>query len=663
MRIVTGIAFAITLAVMAAAQQPARVPSQSDSATQQASPDSASLLSDNATQRPAPKSAEPSVGVPDAVSASPQLSLEAVKAGTAILPVPPSAHEIAEAKKQFSAGMKLRSAHKNEAAFDKFERASQLNPHNVEYATARELTRQRLVMDALERGNKAMQAKNEVVATAEFQRALQYDSSNEFARQRLNDSVWENNPPPSRNLRVVQKSVEVALSPTSERKDFHFRGDSRALLTQVAKAYGITAMIDDSVPTRRVHFDIEDVNFATAMEAATRVTKTFWIALSGSQMYLVADTLENRRNFERLAIRTFYLPGITSPQELAEMVNALRVILDIRYIAQNPAESSITIRAPFPFVEAAGKLIESLAGGRPQVILDVKVFQISSSLLRQLGTQLPTQFTMFNISPALIASLGAGAQDLINQLIASGGINQANAQGIQALLAQLQQSSQSSLLSQPVATFGGGLTLMGLTGTPPGTTINLNLNESDVRNLEHVALRASQNTPAVMRIGERYPIVNATFAPIYNNAAISQVLGNQSYIAPFPSFNFEDLGLNLKATPIIHSNTDVSLKIELNIRTLGGQSVNGIPIILNREYTGSITLKNDETGVVAGLISKADSRSLAGYPFLSRIPVVTYATAQHDKNVNKDDLLVVMTPHIVRMARDEGFAVQLPVGH
>ncbi len=432
MRIVTGIAFAITLAVMAAAQQPARVPSQSDSATQQASPDSASLLSDNATQRPAPKSAEPSVGVPDAVSASPQLSLEAVKAGTAILPVPPSAHEIAEAKKQFSAGMKLRSAHKNEAAFDKFERASQLNPHNVEYATARELTRQRLVMDALERGNKAMQAKNEVVATAEFQRALQYDSSNEFARQRLNDSVWENNPPPSRNLRVVQKSVEVALSPTSERKDFHFRGDSRALLTQVAKAYGITAMIDDSVPTRRVHFDIEDVNFATAMEAATRVTKTFWIALSGSQMYLVADTLENRRNFERLAIRTFYLPGITSPQELAEMVNALRVILDIRYIAQNPAESSITIRAPFPFVEAAGKLIESLAGGRPQVILDVKVFQISSSLLRQLGTQLPTQFTMFNISPALIASLGAGAQDLINQLIASGGINQANAQGIQA---------------------------------------------------------------------------------------------------------------------------------------------------------------------------------------------------------------------------------------
>lgn len=203
---------------------------------------------------------------------------------------------------------------------------------------------------------------------------------------------------------------------------------------------------------------------------------------------------------------------------------------------------------------------------------------------------------------------------------------------------------------------------MGVSATPP-IAVNVSINESDVRNLEHVSLRTSQNNPAVLKIGERYPIVNATFAPIYNSSAISQVVGNQSYVAPFPSFNFEDLGLNMKATPIIHSNTDVSLKIELNIRTLGNQTVNGIPIILNREYTGSITLKNEESGVVAGLLSKEDSRSLSGYPFLSRVPVATYATAEHTKNENDDELLIVMTPHILRMASSEGFTVQLPVGH
>ena len=584
------------------------------------------------------------------------------KPGASIVPAPPTSRDVAEAKKQFAAGAKLQSAGKPAEAFEKFKTASQLDPRNVEYATARELTRQHLVMEALDRGNKALLANNEVVATAEFRQALEIDPTNEFARQRLHDAMWEDSSASGRTLQVAQQSIEVALSPDSKPRDFHFRGDSRSLLTQVARAYGITATIDDSVRTRSVRFDIDRVTFAEAMEAATSVTKTFWIALSGSQMYVVADTAENRRNFERLAIRTFYLSDVSTPQELTELVNALRVILDIRFILQNAAQSTITIRAPQPVVEAASQLVESLVGGRPQVMLDVRVYQVSSSLARQMGVQWPTQFTMFNISPALIASLGPVAQNLINQLIASGGINQANSQAIQALLAQVQQSSQNPILSTPFATFGGGLTLMGLSWTPP-LTVNLNVNESDVRNLEHVDLLASQNTPALMRIGERYPIVNATFAPIYNSTAISQVLGNRSYIAPFPSFNFEDLGLNLKATPIIHSNTDVSLKIELNIRTLGAQTNNGIPIILNREYVGSITLKNEESGVVAGLISKEDARSLSGYPFLSRVPGVSYAASVHDKNVNDDELLVVMTPHIVRMARSEGFAVQLPVGH
>ena len=146
------------------------------------------------------------------------------------------------------------------------------------------------------------------------------------------------------------------------------------------------------------------------------------------------------------------------------------------------------------------------------------------------------------------------AQNLINQLIASGGINRANSQAIQALLAQLQNSTTSSILGQPFVTFGGGLTLFGLNAGGVGITPTFSLNTSEIQTLEHVTLRASHNDPAVMKIGERYPIINATYAPIYNTPSIASVIGNQSYIAPFPSFNFEDLGLNLKATPYVHDN-------------------------------------------------------------------------------------------------------------
>ena len=64
-------------------------------------------------------------------------------------------------------------------------------------------------------------------------------------------------------------------------------------------------------------------------------------------------------------------------------------------------------------------------------------------------------------------------------------------------------------------------------------------------------MRAAQNIAATVKIGERYPILNSTFSPIYNTAAIASVIGNGSYIAPFPSFNYEDLGLTVKATPSI----------------------------------------------------------------------------------------------------------------
>ena len=74
-------------------------------------------------------------------------------------------------------------------------------------------------------------------------------------------------------------------------------------------------------------------------------------------------------------------------------------MLELRFITQDPAENSIVIRAPQPLVEAATQLLENIVQSRPEVLLDVKIYQISQSLLRQLGADLPTQFTMFNISP------------------------------------------------------------------------------------------------------------------------------------------------------------------------------------------------------------------------------------------------------------------------
>jgi type II secretory pathway component GspD/PulD (secretin) len=176
----------------------------------------------------------------------------------------------------------------------------------------------------------------------------------------------------------------------------------------------------------------------------------------------------------------------------------------------------------------------------------------------------------------------------------------------------------------------------------------LTMNESSVRELDHVTLRASQEKDATFKLGQRYPILNGTFAPIYNSSAISQVLGNQSYTAPFPSVSYEDIGLTLKAKPLVHNNSDVALELELQFRTLGSVSTNGIPIILNREYKGGILLEEGEPAAVAGMISQSDEKSLSGLPLFSAIPGFGVLTSENTKQEEDDELLILITPYVVR---------------
>ena len=194
--------------------------------------------------------------------------------------------------------------------------------------------------------------------------------------------------------------------------------------------------------------------------------------------------------------------------------------------------------------------MEGLGSSHPEVMLDVHVFEISKTLVHKFGLQIPNQFNLFNIpigALGLTLAGGQSIQDAINQLIASGGINQGNSSALAGLLGQLLGGNAASILSQPLATFGGGITLFGVSlGT---LTAEFSMNEGMLRSLEHVTLRAAQGKDATVNLGSRIPIINASFAPIFNTSAISQAIGNGSYIAPIPSFTYEDIGLNLKVKP------------------------------------------------------------------------------------------------------------------
>lgn len=559
----------------------------------------------------------------------------------------PSKRDLKEAREAFARGLHFENHKHWDEAFTQFDTAARLVPQDTQFVTAREMVKAQLVFDHVERGNRLLSQNDSVRAGAEFRAAINLDPENQFAQQRLADALRGsgsllNIAAPT----LLEDSGEIRLQPRSEKATFHYAGDPRGLFAMLTSAFSVTAEFDDSVPTKQVRFNAEDVDFYTALKLACQVSKTMWAPLGAHQILVAPDNPENHRQYDRMSLRTFLLPEHSTTQEATELVTTLRNMFDLRFVSSGQTADIVEIRAPQPFLEALTQLTEQLGSRqRPQVMFDIRVYQISHQFTREIGLHIPNSFNLFNIPAVALAGLGGqNIQSLINQLISSGGINQANNTALSSLLAQL-QGQQNSIFSQPLATFGGGLTFMGL--SLDHLTAALSLNESWARSLEHMTLRASQGNDATFHLGTRYPILNASYAPIFNAPQIAQVIGNQSYIPPFPSVSYEDIGLNVKVKPAIHGNGDVSLQLELQVRSLTGQSNNGVPVISNREYKGSINLKDGEPAVVAGQISRTDQRSLSGIPGLGAIPALSQVATDNNNHEEDDELMIVITPHVL----------------
>jgi general secretion pathway protein D len=556
----------------------------------------------------------------------------------------PTKKDLKQARGAYTRGLKLEDRKRVDEAFLEFDEASRLDAREPKFFAAREVAKSQLVFQHTERGDSYLADGQREPAAAEFRSALKLDPDNDYLQSRLvealRDQVAGNGGVPA----LLADSAEVHLQPRSERATFHYTGDVRGLFTELASAYGVTAQFDDSVKPVTVRFYVDDVDFFTALNLACRVSKTMWSPLDAHQLLIAENTVENHKQFDRMSLATFMLPGASTPQEVTELVNSLKSICDFQKIS--PGQSGVLeVRAPQATLRACTTLMQQLTGERPQVSLEVEIFQISHNLTRNIGMHIPNTFNLYNIPVAAIAALGGQSiQSLINQLISSGGINQAGTSGLSGLLAQL-QGQQNSIFSQPLATFGGGLTFSGV--SLDQLSVALSVNESWSRALSRATLRAGQGKEATFHVGERYPILNASYAPIFNSPQISQVLGNQSYVPPFPSVSYEDLGLNLKATTVIHGGTDVSIKLELQLRSLTGDSSNGVPVISNQEYQGSIRLRDGEPAAIAGQITSNESRSMSGIPGLGAIPGLNQAMVNNTLTTENDELLIVITPHIM----------------
>src|SRR5258707_9737721 len=538
------------------------------------------------------------------------------------------------AEKEFKRALVLQKSGQVDEALLAVSHAAQLFPGNIEYLSAQETLRQQIVGGHLERGNHLAEAGDIAGAAATFREALSIDPPNSYLQQRLRDVSPLNDAERPHPLELLASVDQINLAPTPGKNNIHLRGDTRSLYTQIGKTFGIFMQFDQGMNSRSLRFDLDDVDFYMAMELAGKMTKTFWAPVTNHEVMVATDTPEMRHQYERLSLRTFYVGNATSPADLTDMVNLLRNIFEIKLVSVEPGHNTITIRAPREIAEAAASMIDNVRDARPEVLLDVKAFEIDSDKATQFGLILPTDFQVFNIPSEIRRVLGADAQPIIDQLNQTGTIDPTTipASGLTNL--------QGSPLLAPFVFFGKGLGLTGI--TVPSVSGGLGKNSSYANNLEHVTLRATDGETATFRVGSRFPIQTSIFT------AISIDAKGQPTAASTPQFQYQDLGLTLKTKPHYLSGGQIKLDLDLQIQGLGTATLNNVPELTNRTFTGNITVAEGEPSVITGEISEQELRSTLGYPGIGQAAALRPVTNSNSKHRIHNQFLIVIIPHVVR---------------
>ena len=268
-------------------------------------------------------------------------------------------------------------------------------------------------------------------------------------------------------------------------------------------------------------------------------------------------------------------------------------------------------------IAIAEKLINDIDKARPEVVIQVEVLSASTERLRDLGAMIGQS-----------ASLTFNPSTTTNNTGTNGGTGTG---GTPSTGVPLNQFSFSSAYYSV---------------TLPGVTANFILTDSATKIIQNPEIRSVDGQPAKLRIGSRVPIATGSFQAGVGvgTTAVNPLVNTQ--------FTYLDVGVNVDITPHVHPNHEVSMKVSIEVSQVTGQQpIGGInqPIIGQRKFDQDIRLREGEVSILGGLFEQIDSNSVNGIPGLSQIPFMKYLTADNKKDHQENDVLVLLTPRIVRL--------------
>jgi type IV pilus assembly protein PilQ len=276
-------------------------------------------------------------------------------------------------------------------------------------------------------------------------------------------------------------------------------------------------------------------------------------------------------------------------------------------------------------LDEVSRLVEILDRQTPQVLIEARVVVADTSFARDLGVQWGaaganlTGNNRFGFFAGPTGAFGSGIPDSSN--VTSPAIT----------------PPSGFAVNLPAAGTAGPLGNLGFTfgkfvGRPVTLDLRLSAGEAtgDTRLLSSPKIVTLDNKEAVIQQGESIPF-----------ETVSQS-GTQT--------QFIDATLNLTVTPHITPDGSVIMKIKATKNAIGTfrSARTGAPSIDKREATTEVLVKDGETTVIGGILESENTESVAGVPWLQKIPILGWLFKRQSHLQKNKELLIFITPTIVK---------------
>jgi len=403
-------------------------------------------------------------------------------------------------------------------------------------------------------------------------------------------------------LREAQRllpPVELAADPGWQTVEIE--GDGRELWQRIGSEFGFGVIFDsDYQPGTRQSLRLEEADFRDAIHVVETATNSFGVPVSESLLLVANDTEQNRTELEPTMAVVIPLPDTVSAEEAQELAQAVQQTMEIQRLAVDTTRQLVLIRDRVSKVRPAQLLFEAMLRRRPEVVVEAEFIEAVESSSLRYGMDLQSAFPLVWLGDLknVITSVPSGIR---------------------------------------FATIGGGASMIGI--GIANAELFASMSRSSSRTLLRSTLRSVNGQAATLHVGDRFPIITSGF------------LGDQGGLddssLPAPTVSFEDLGIVLNVTPHVHGREELTLDVEAEFKVLAGESVNGIPVISNRTFQGTVRMRTGEWAVMSGLVRESEMEIISGIAGLSQLPVLGPLFRQNTSEEESRQAILVLRPRLV----------------